>query len=63
MSIHITEGYYPTNATAFTLEAATNLVPPLAWQTNSAPTIVINGQNVIIIPISGSQRFFRLFNP
>ena len=60
MSIHITEGYYPTNATAFTLESATNLVPPVAWQTYSTAPIVISGQNVIISPISGSQQFFRL---
>jgi hypothetical protein len=49
--------------TGYTLESATNLVPPVAWQTNSTPPIVIGGQNVIISPISGSQQFFRLFNP
>ena len=63
MSAHITEGYYPTNATPFTLEVATNLFSPTVWQTNSEPTIVISGQNVIISPISGSQMFFRLFSP
>ena len=60
MSTHITEGYYPTNATAFTLEFATNLFSPTVWQINSMPSIVIGGQNVIINPISGSQPFFRL---
>ena len=49
--------------TGYTVESATNLVPPVAWQTNSTPTIVINGQNVIISPFSGSQQFFRLFSP
>ena len=63
MSIHITEGYYPTNATAFTLEFATNLFLPTFWLTNSTAPIVISGQNVITNPISGSQMFFRLFSP
>jgi hypothetical protein len=45
------------------LESATNLVPPVAWQTNSTAPIVISGRNVITNHITGSQRFFRLFNP
>ena len=45
------------------VEFTTSLVPPVAWQTNSTPLIFINGQNVIISPISGSQQFFRLFSP
>jgi hypothetical protein len=49
--------------TGYTLESATNLLPPVAWQTNSTAPIVIGGQNVIINPISGPQQFFRLFNP
>jgi hypothetical protein len=42
------------------LESTTNLVPPVAWQTNSTAPIVIGGQDVIISPVSGSQQFFRL---
>jgi hypothetical protein len=49
--------------TGYTLESATNLVPPVAWQTNSTAPIVIGGQNVIINPITGPHQFFRLFNP
>jgi len=49
--------------TGYTLESATNLLPPVAWQTNSTAPIVIGGQNVIINPITGSHQFFRLFNP
>jgi hypothetical protein len=45
------------------LESTTNLVPPVAWQTNATAPIVIGVQNVITNPITGSQRFFRLFNP
>jgi hypothetical protein len=51
---------WPTNATGFTLEYATNLVPPAVWNTNSAPTIVIGGQNTVTNPISGTQMFYRL---
>jgi hypothetical protein len=49
--------------TGYTLESATNLLPPVAWQTNSTAPIVIFGQNVITNPISSSPQFFRLFNP
>ena len=49
--------------TGHTLESATNLLPPVAWQTNSTAPIVIGGQNVIINPLTGPHQFFRLFNP
>jgi hypothetical protein len=44
----------------YSMESTTNLVPPVVWQTNSIAPIVIGGQNVIIVPISGSQQFFQL---
>jgi hypothetical protein len=50
---------WPTNATGFTLEFATNLASSV-WNTNSAPTIVIGGQNTVTNPISGTQMFYRL---
>jgi len=51
---------WATNATGFTLEFATNLVPPVVWNTNSAAPVVINGQNTVTIPNSGTQMYFRL---
>jgi hypothetical protein len=51
---------WPTNATGFTLEFATNLVSPIFWNTNSAAPVVINGQNTVTNPISGTRMFFRL---
>jgi hypothetical protein len=51
---------WPTNATGFTLEFATNLVSPTAWHTNSTALVVIGEQNVVTNPISGTQMFFRL---
>lgn len=50
------------NVTPFILEFANNLASPAAWQTNSAPTVVIGGQNVVFNPITGTQMFFRLFS-
>jgi sugar lactone lactonase YvrE len=49
-----------TNTTAFTLQSTTNLVSPAIWNTNLPPPVVVNGQNAVTNPISGSQQFFRL---
>jgi len=54
---------WPTNATGFTLEFATNLVSPIFWNTNSPAPVVINRQNTVTNPISGTHQFFRLSNP
>jgi uncharacterized repeat protein (TIGR03803 family) len=56
---------WPTNVagfdyTGFTLQSTTNLVPPAVWSTNSPPPVVVNGQNTVTNPISGTQQFFRL---
>jgi uncharacterized repeat protein (TIGR03803 family) len=51
---------WPTNATGFTLEFATNLVSPAVWKTNATAPVVIGGQNTVTNPISGYQQFFRL---
>ena len=55
---------WPTNYagfdyTGFTLQSTTNLLLPV-WTTNSPSPVVINGQNTVTNPISGSQQFFRL---
>ncbi len=51
---------WPTNVVGFTLQSTTNLVPPLAWSTNSPAPVVVGGWNTITNPISGPQQFFRL---
>jgi uncharacterized repeat protein (TIGR03803 family) len=53
---------WPTNAAGFTLEFATNLASPTVWHTNSTAPVVINGQNVVIHTITGTQMFFRLMH-
>jgi len=55
---------WPTNYagfdyTGFTLQSATNLGSPV-WTTNSPAPVVVNGQNTVTNPISGTQQFFRL---
>lgn len=51
---------WPTNATGFTLQSSTNLGSLAVWSTNSPVPVVVNGQNTVTNPISGSQQFFRL---
>jgi uncharacterized repeat protein (TIGR03803 family) len=50
---------WPTNATGFTLQSTTNLASHV-WTSNSPAPIVVNGQNTVTNPISGTQQFFRL---
>ena len=51
---------WPTNVAGFTLQSTTNLLSPMLWTTNSPPPVVVNGQNTVTNPISGTQQFFRL---
>jgi uncharacterized repeat protein (TIGR03803 family) len=58
---------WPTNYAGFSysgyaLESTTDLVSP-AWRTNSPAPVVVNGQNTVTNPISGTQMFFRLSSP
>jgi hypothetical protein len=51
---------WPTNFTTSFLEYTFNLGAAAAWNTNSTVPVVINGQNVVTNPITGTQQFFRL---
>ena len=51
---------WPTNATGFTLQSATNLVSSSLWTTVSPVPVVIDGQNAVTNPISGTKQFYRL---
>ena len=48
-----------TNFTGFTLQSTTNLGSP-TWTAVSPAPVIINEQNTVTNPISGSQQFFRL---
>jgi len=51
---------WPTNFTGFTLQSTTNLVSSALWTTGTPGPIVVNGQNAVTNPISGTQQFYRL---
>ena len=51
---------WPTNATGFTLESTTNLGSSASWSAVSPTNVVVNGQNTVTNPITGTQMFFRL---
>jgi uncharacterized repeat protein (TIGR03803 family) len=55
---------WPTNYagfdyTGYKLQSTTNLSSPF-WTTNLPAPVVVNGQNTVTNPISGTQQFFRL---
>jgi hypothetical protein len=50
---------WPTNATGFNLESATNLVLPV-WSANSLAPVIVNTNNAVTNGISGKQKFYRL---
>ena len=51
---------WPTNATGSTLQSTANLVSPAVWTTVVPGPVVVNGNNTVTNPISGSQQFYRL---
>src|ERR1041385_2069584 len=55
---------WPTNYagfdyTGYTLQATTNLAPPV-WTSNLPSPVVVNGRNTVTNPITGTHQFFRL---
>jgi uncharacterized repeat protein (TIGR03803 family) len=51
---------WPTNATGFTLQSTTNLVPPVVWSAVSPAPVAVNTNNAVTNIISGKQMFYRL---
>jgi hypothetical protein len=51
---------WPTNGAGFTLQSTTNLVSPAVWSTVSPAPVVVNGQNAVTNPVSGTKKFYRL---
>jgi uncharacterized repeat protein (TIGR03803 family) len=50
---------WPTNYSDFNLLSTTNLASPV-WITNFPGPVVVNGQNTVTNPISGTKQFYRL---
>ena len=53
---------WPTPDAGVSLQSANNLAPPVVWNTNLPSPVIVNGQNAVTNPITGSQQFFRLSN-
>jgi hypothetical protein len=51
---------WPTSASGYALQSTTNLVSASSWVTHAASPVVINGQNTVTNPITGSPLYFRL---
>ena len=51
-----------TNATGFTLQSTTNLASSAIWSPVPATPVIVDGQNTVTNPISGTQQFYRLIN-
>jgi uncharacterized repeat protein (TIGR03803 family) len=51
---------WPTNFTGFTLQSTTKLGPPVVWTPVSPGPVIVNGQNTVTNPITGTQQFYRL---
>jgi hypothetical protein len=54
---------WPISPTGFTLQSATNLVPPISWSPAGATVSVVNGQNVVSLPAGSGRQFLRLQRP
>jgi hypothetical protein len=46
---------WPSNFSRFSLEMATNLASPIIWKTNSMPSVVVGGLNVVTNPTTGKR--------
>ncbi len=44
----------------FTLQSTSSFVSPAIWTTVSPAPVIVNGQNTVTNPISGTGRFYRL---
>ena len=54
---------WPLYPAGFVLESATNLNPPVSWNTNSPASVVTNKQNSVVMGITNTSQFFRLWRP
>jgi uncharacterized repeat protein (TIGR03803 family) len=52
---------WTTNVAGFALQCATNLIPPVIWNTNNLPSpVIVNGLNTVTNAISDGQMYYRL---
>ena len=51
---------WPTNALGFTLQVTTNLLSETVWRNVPQFPVVLNGQNLVVLPVSAPRQFYRL---
>ncbi len=51
---------WSTNYSGFSLQSATNLASPSLWSGVTPAPVVVNGQQVVTNPASGTRKFYRL---
>ena len=51
---------WPTTVSGYTLQSTLNLGPAASWGPVSPLPVIVNGQNTVTNPISGSHKFYRL---
>lgn len=54
--------FWPANDASFTLQSTTDLASPASWTAVPQAPVVVNGQNSVTLPVSGTKRFFRLIH-
>jgi hypothetical protein len=54
---------WPLYPTGFVLESATNLNPPVSWNTNGPAPVVTNNQNSVVVGLTNVSQFFQLWRP
>jgi len=54
---------WPVYPDGFVLQAAANLVPPVAWNAVNPAPGVTNNQNVVLLNATNPAQFFRLWRP
>ncbi|MDB6040178.1 MAG: hypothetical protein JWM99_4019 [Verrucomicrobiales bacterium] len=51
---------WPTSAEGYSLQAADSLISPATWSALSAAVTITNDSNIVRIPLSSKNQFFRL---
>jgi len=54
---------WPLYPAGFVLESATNLNPPVSWNTNGPAPVVTNNQNSAVVGVTNTSQFFQLWRP
>jgi probable HAF family extracellular repeat protein len=51
---------WPASASGYFLQSTTDPGSPAVWSTVSPGPTIVNGQNTVTIPVSGTRKFYRL---